>query len=478
MVLQSYGAISLSQVRTELKGAGASGAISMSQLYEDNSAYLTRGIPSVPTTGSVLPVSSMYSKQKALTPGLTWKAYSGYFGDAVNIAGTNDDVTWFASRSYTAIGLTTDFTNIATATNNTYTVNGQTTYSVEWFGYFRANATGTWTFGINSDDAGYVWIGSNALSGYTVANSSPKYPGLHGASAEQTATVSMTSGTYYPIRIQFGQNAGGVDCSVSFTPPSGSRSINWTGYAFSSTGGNVSYPAESAQVIRGIFMTNSNGVYYVNVNGSGTAAYCMMDTTYDGGGWMMLLKATRGSTFTYASTYWTGVNTLNPTDTTTADGDAKYNTYNYSRVKDLLAIWPDMGVTGGSIATPDSGYWTWLYNNCYSSGVRAVGTSIFTQDVDASPATPSTFAGFNSSKFSLDGYNRHVIGNSLHLYSGIWLTSRWGFVSNGESDWGSCDNVSGIGLGSYGGSAWSPSLSSGSFSWGTSSPYRVMIFGR
>ena len=36
-----------------------------------------------------------------------------------------------------------------------------------------------------------------------------------------------------------------------------------------------------------------------------------MDSTYDGGGWMMVMKATRGTTFNYGASYWTTQNVLN-----------------------------------------------------------------------------------------------------------------------------------------------------------------------
>ena len=113
--------------------------------------------------------------------------------------------------------------------------------------------------------------------------------------------------------------------------------------------------APSALYIKNLTATNTNGVYWINLPVVGaTQVYCIMDTAVDGGGWMMAMKATRGTTFPYDSGYWTAVNTLNPTDTTRNDGDAKFNTMNYFPSKDLLALWPDIpseygGGTGGSL---------------------------------------------------------------------------------------------------------------------------------
>ena len=44
------------------------------------------------------------------------------------------------------------------------------------------------------------------MSGYTTANALVNNGGLHGAQ-EVTATIDLTAGVYYPIRIQAGNNA-------------------------------------------------------------------------------------------------------------------------------------------------------------------------------------------------------------------------------------------------------------------------------
>jgi hypothetical protein len=163
--------------------------------------------------------------------GLSWKAYSGYFGDPTNLDGRNDDVNWFVGRSYDNTGLSTNFTDVLTATNSQYT-KGMTLYSIEWRGYFLAHVTGTWTFYVNTDDASYLWIGPTALSGYTVSNTVAKYAGLHGATTEQSGTISLTAGVYYPIRFMSGQNGGLADTIMAVMPPSGSKVYNLSGYVF------------------------------------------------------------------------------------------------------------------------------------------------------------------------------------------------------------------------------------------------------
>lgn len=49
-----------------------------------------------------------------------------------------------------------------------------------------------------------------------------------------------------------------------------------------------------------------------------------MDNKYDGGGWMMIMKMTNGTTFEFGANYWTTANTLNSTDLTRNNADAKY----------------------------------------------------------------------------------------------------------------------------------------------------------
>lgn len=118
--------------------------------------------------------------------GLWNRTYTGYF---------NDDPNWFL----TATG---DF-GVPSIRSGTAIPEAT---SIEWQGYFLAEATGTYTFTSISDDASYIWVGDNAVSGYTTANALVDNGGLHGAQ-EATGTINLTEGVYYPIRIQAGNNA-------------------------------------------------------------------------------------------------------------------------------------------------------------------------------------------------------------------------------------------------------------------------------
>jgi hypothetical protein len=375
-----------------------------------------------------------------LLSGFTYHIYSGYY---------NDDVNWFYSRTEAyGIGLVTNMSNIVTSTNSVVpAADVWDQYSVEWIGYFYAPTTGSYTFYTVSDDASYLWIGSTALSGYTTGNCLVNNAGLH-PMQERSGTITLTGGTYYPIRIQFGENYGGDNCVVSFAGPSISKTSDFNNYAFSSTGLHSLYPAENARTIKTITGTNNDGSYYINVNGTSTLTYCLMDSKWDGGGWMMMMKATTSTdTFNYDSSYWTDANTtLNPNDTNRNNGDAKFNTMNYMMVKDVMALWPDSGYTGGSIAQAD--VWSWLVNNFYGSGIRTtalVGFSSANNRDSSTAPDPLNFSGFSSSIWSTQSTRRHIMGGTGYL--GGNLTVRWGFVWNNEGDFYSIDVMGGIGMG-------------------------------
>jgi hypothetical protein len=142
-------------------------------------------------------------------------------------------------------------------------------------------------------------------------------------------------------------------------PLLGSRGVSSsTGYKrLYSPSGTINDPGDSALQLKQDYGYTANGVYYISVNGNSTPVFCLMDSNLAGGGWMMSMKATRGTTFEYDSIHWSTASTLNANDTTRNDGDAKFNVFNYSIGSDILAIFPDM-IQGGSLSV--SGYgWIW-----------------------------------------------------------------------------------------------------------------------
>jgi titin len=154
--------------------------------------------------------------------GFTYKIYSGYF---------YDDTNWFIGKTPQYSGYVTNMSDINTATNGFVPLdNSWESYSVEWTGYFYAPVTGTYTFYTNSDDASYLWIGDVA-NNYNNGNATVNNGGLHGM-IQASGSVSLISGNYYPIRIQFGENGGGDNCIVSFSGPGIALTNNFNNYVF------------------------------------------------------------------------------------------------------------------------------------------------------------------------------------------------------------------------------------------------------
>jgi hypothetical protein len=159
--------------------------------------------------------------------GLLWKRFTKYHGESP----TYDD-TAFTSLTSTGSG-TTNFTNVSTATGAVQGVNASENYSIFWYGYLLCDFTGTWTFGLSSDDGSYMWIGENARqNNYTIANCNINNGQPHGM-VNVTCTVSLVSGVYYPIRIFFGEIGGADDCQFYYTRNGSANSYDFNGKFFS-----------------------------------------------------------------------------------------------------------------------------------------------------------------------------------------------------------------------------------------------------
>ena len=383
-------------------------------------------------------VNNIYNQEISLGDGIMYRIYDGYF---------NDDLTFFSRSAETATGWTSIFLNLSSSTGGLRS-SGTTylNYSVQWVGYFYADVTGTWKFSTNSDDSSFVWIGNNALSGYTVANALINNSGEHGL-VTVTSTISLTAGNFYPIRIMYGQGYGSSGFNLSFTPPNGSTSYDFSGRIFYSKGISAAFPAEDAKAIKALTSINTDGPFWLNVNGISTQTYCLMDSKWDGGGWMLMMKATRANTFTFSSPYWTNnTTTLNTTDLTRNDADAKYNAFNYMPVKDVMALWPDVEYKGGSVSQTDS--WSWLVNGYNSGSKTTLINGLSTTSARYSPVSPdpTTFSGFSSSIWSTQTPSK------AHVFGGGPMTAnrrvRWGFVFNENvvNDFNTIDALGGIGL--------------------------------
>jgi len=165
--------------------------------------------------------------------GLFKTTYAGYFG---SITGGTDNVNFFATATPQGFG-----GNPATSVQTTEITEPPTSdgeqFSCQWLGYFKPTTTQTYTFYTSSDDASYMWIGANAQTGFTTLNATVKNGGLHG-SQEQSGSIALTAGTYYPVRIQFGEYTGGDVMTFSYSTPTITKTTTVTGLVFYNTATN------------------------------------------------------------------------------------------------------------------------------------------------------------------------------------------------------------------------------------------------
>jgi hypothetical protein len=175
----------------------------------------------------------------------------------------------------------------------------------------------------------------------------------------------------------------------------------------------------------------TDGIYTINLPTVGlTNVYCLLDPKWDGGGWMMAMKAAAtGTTFQYSANYWTTDNTLNPTETNQNAGDAKFEVMNKFASKDIMARWPDISTNGGSI--PSTGTWTWMENN-YNSGTRQTLISWFNTGAGSRKfiRDAKTFSGWQSGVFSSQVDVRFYGFNYQNLAGTPAAKARWGFGWN------------------------------------------------
>jgi hypothetical protein len=299
---------------------------------------------------------------------------------------------------------------------------------------------------------------------------------LQVAGAVNVATLTATTGVYGPL---VGSNTIGATVVTATqigigTSPSYTLDIVGT-LRFNNRliplldGSSSSYAAPSAQFIQQTYGITTNGVYWINLPTVGaTQLYCIMDPVCGGGGWMLGMKATRGTTFPFSSSYWTNTSTtLSTGDNTINDADAKYNSFNYFPAKDWLAIFPDAPVAGGDVPGGYLGGWTWIENNVTGTSISPV--SWFAKGIQITKAhnsnvyysftnpTPVNLSKYSTSIWSNEGSTNGPAGN-FNWYGVNYTASanasapvRWGFAWNNEADQASNDIYGGIGMaaGSY-----------------------------
>jgi len=214
--------------------------------------------------------------------------------------------------------------------------------------------------------------------------------------------------------------------------------------------------APSAKFIQQAYKKTTDGVYWINLPTVGpTQIYCIMNPDVGGGGWMMAMKATQGTTFQYSSNYWTTNNNLNTSDTTRSDADAKFDTFNYFPATDWMAIFPDAGYNGGDLLSGLGLAWTWIELNAvnmvippstwFSYGVQYTKLSngvgyYLTNPTPSASSKYNSFIWVNQTGFQWYGFN--YTSSNAPASNNV----RWGWGWNDQADQNSNDYRGGIGL--------------------------------
>ena len=161
-----------------------------------------------------MPITA-YQKER-LRSGLMGRYFNTYFSDNMGnlTSATNTDVR-------------TELNSYSVGTTDTWLFRG----------YFLADTTATnWRFRTRSDDASYVWIGTDSTAADTNLNTSNAIVdngGLHGLTARTSSDISLTAGLFYPFAVVIGNNNGPGALTLSFSSNGGtSYSTDGDGYFF------------------------------------------------------------------------------------------------------------------------------------------------------------------------------------------------------------------------------------------------------
>jgi hypothetical protein len=168
--------------------------------------------------------------QKQLASGLYIRIFDRYINadTSDNHSGDNDD----PSRLEGYLDADWSDTGPLTTVNRTDVITVLDTNVI--CGVVRPDVSGTWEFRIRADDAGYIWVGSNAEPlewNLSKDNAVGDAGGAH-AAVNGDGSVTLTAGQLYAIKAMVGDRGGGDAFIIDFSGPAGSQ---WSA-ALSNTG--------------------------------------------------------------------------------------------------------------------------------------------------------------------------------------------------------------------------------------------------
>ena len=210
-------------------------------------------------------------------------------------------------------------------------------------------------------------------------------------------------------------------------------------------GSSFENAATSADAIKALTGTTTNGFYWIINSGTPTQVWC--DMTNNGGGWMMIARLhTDNSYWTYNDGIWTNSSSLNPTGAFDYVGHVKHPFY-YSRPHSQVRV-------------------------CMGSIANAIVESTWSNTSNFATFMNSGSTNSSNSRATWDTWRNTALGTSLS-----WLANcnqigtnkaynyqyvKLGATINGENDCNTCDECFGFGL--QGISPYSETISSGAYS--------------
>lgn len=314
------------------------------------------------------------------------EAMPSNYGNFLDLVWANDAGTGVAGINRTPI-TSGCFSETSTTFNYTIgttvrpggNVNCNTSNFTGYFsGYIRGPITGAVTFTLSgTDDAGVF-----AIQGNTVVT--------QGGGGSASGLVNMIQNQVYRVEFWY-HNDGGPGASnvtwaysgVSATTIPSSSLANDPSVLDASGGCSLGMAARcaagSALEIKQATGTNVDGQYWINIGGTPTLVYCIMNSSQGGGGWMLAMRGKNSaSTFNYESALWTNSTLLNSayperfsTSDTYRNTDAKYAPFSSLRGGQILALYPEVNQstqTGGAYANNSNGFGgPVLFNNATDS---------------------------------------------------------------------------------------------------------------
>ena len=224
-------------------------------------------------------------------------------------------------------------------------------------------------------------------------------------------------------------------------------------------GSSSSCPAQSPQEIINLYGTSTNGTYWLNVNGTATQTYLILDSNYpESGAWFLGMKGTKTSTaFTYSTSYWTdATTTLTPSSLSDdVSTDAKFNAFNYLPVTRIAAVFKDRSSQPfNATGSGDYGLNNSFAGHTWTEAITSqTMLSRFNTNSNVSAAS-GVFTRYSKYRETDSTSGKLVFpyqtGYAQYGYANTNGQSyRWGVTFNNESSQGSNDSVSGIGLASH-----------------------------